>query len=99
MVVRSIAKPSPDGFSVACAGHSRAAFTFDPASVSASLAKYLGTFAKHDDRLGVTHFLMTDTSLPLDRLAIAAWVEDPKTHKVVAAAFAPIGSPAQKAAR
>jgi len=99
MVVRSIAKPSPDGFSVASAGHSGAAFTFDPASVSASLAKYLDAFAKHDDRFGATHFLITDTSLPLDRLAVAAWVEDPKTHKVVAAAFAPIGGSTQKAAR
>jgi len=99
MVVRSIAKPSPDGFPVAFAGHSSAAFTFNPASVSASLSKYLDAFAKHDDRFGATHFLMTDTSLPLDRLAVAAWVENPKTHKVVAAAFAPIGGSTQKAAR
>lgn len=99
MVVRSMAKPSLDGFPVSSDGQSSVSFNFNPGTVSASLSAYLEAFAKHDDRFGTTHFLMTDTSLPMDQLAIAAWVEDPATHKVVAAAFAPVDAALQKASR
>jgi hypothetical protein len=90
MVVRSMAKPSLDGFPVALEGRSHATFTFDPATVSATLSKYLDAFSKHDDRFAAVHLLTTDTTLPLDQLAVAAWVEDTVTHKVVAAGFVPI---------
>ena len=91
MVVRDLAKPTADAFPVALTGPSTASFTFDPAAVSSSLSKYLADFAQHNDRFGAPHFLTTDTTLPLDQLAVAAWVEDLISHRVVAAAYAPLG--------
>jgi hypothetical protein len=98
MVVRSLARPAEKGFPVAMAGDSQASFTFDPAQVTRDLSKYLADFSQHNDRFGIVHFLSTDTSLT-GPLAIAAWVEDPATHQVVQAAFVPLGSAMQEAAR
>jgi hypothetical protein len=99
MVVRAVAKPSVEGFPVAFKGSSTASFTFDPAAVSASLSKYLADFAQHSERFGTIRFRMTDTSLPMEQLAVAAWVEDTVTHHVVAAAFVPVEAPTQEATR
>ncbi len=99
MVVRALAKPTTEEFPIASNGSSTASFTFDPAAVSASLTNYLADYQQHSTRFGPVHFLMTDTTLPLDQLAVAAWVEDLSSHHVVAAAFAPLESHAQKAAR
>jgi hypothetical protein len=99
MVVRSLARPTADGFVVTLSGPSHASFTFDPGAVSDALSKYLAAFAKHDDRFAKVDLLSTDTTLPLDQLAIAAWVEDVVSHKVVAAAYVPIDSIQLKAAR
>jgi hypothetical protein len=99
MVVRQVAKPAAEGFPVASSGAFAAAFRFDPAAVSAGLRKYLADYSAHNERFGTAHFLMTDTSLPLNELGVAAWVEDPKTHHVVAAAYVPVSAGAQEAAR
>jgi hypothetical protein len=99
MVVRQIAKPTTEGFPVAMTGLSANSFIFDPAEVSASLSKYLNTFEEHNPSFGIAHFLMKDTSLPLDELGVAAWVEDPKAHQVVAAAFVPLESHIQEASQ
>ncbi|HEX5284678.1 MAG TPA: tetratricopeptide repeat protein [Bryocella sp.] len=99
MVVRALARPTTEAFPVAASGSSTAAFSFDPASLSASLSKYLDDYQQYSTRFGPVHFLMTDTTLPLGQLAVAAWVEDLNSHHVLAAAFAPLESHAQKAAR
>lgn len=98
MVVRALAWPAAKGSRVAMTGESHASFRFDPAQVSRDLSKYLADFSQHNDHFGIVHFLSTDTSLdgPLD---IAAWVEDPSTHHVVQAAFVPLDSATQEAAR
>jgi tetratricopeptide (TPR) repeat protein len=98
MVVRSLARPAEKGFPVAIAGESQAAFTFNPAEVSRDLSKYLADFSQHNDHFGIVHFLSTDTTLS-GPLAVAAWVEDPTTHQVVQAAFVPLDSATQEAAR
>ncbi|HEX4154268.1 MAG TPA: hypothetical protein VHY48_01525 [Acidobacteriaceae bacterium] len=98
MVVRSLARPSAEGFPVAVTGESHASFSFDPAAVSAALGKYLAAYAQYNDRFGVVHFLSTDTSLT-GPLAVAAWVEDPATHNVLQAAFVPLNATTQEAAR
>jgi tetratricopeptide (TPR) repeat protein len=98
MVVRSLAWPAAKGFPIATTGESQATFTFDPAEVSRNLSKYLANFSQHNERFGVVHFLSTDTTLT-SPLAIAAWVEDPSTHQVVQAAFLPLSSATQEAAR
>jgi thiol-disulfide isomerase/thioredoxin len=98
MVVRALAWPAAKGFPVAMTGESQASFTFDPAAVSQDLSKYLANFSQHNDRFGVVHFLSTDTSLP-GPLAVAAWVEDPSTHQVLQAAFVPLSTATQEAAR
>ncbi|HEV2575913.1 MAG TPA: hypothetical protein VGU25_01770 [Acidobacteriaceae bacterium] len=90
MVVRALAKPSTDAFPIASTGGSNASFTFDPAAVSDTLSKYLAEYQKHNASFGPVHFLMTDTTLPPADLAVAAWVEDTKSHRVVAAAFVPL---------
>ena len=90
MVVRDLARPTADAFPVALSGTSSASASFDPAIVSANLSKYLADFAQHNDRFGSPRFLSTDTSLPLNQLAIAAWVEDLTSREVVAAAYTPL---------
>jgi tetratricopeptide (TPR) repeat protein len=98
MVVRALARPTAKGFPVAMTGESHASFTFDPATISTQLSKYLADFSQHNDRWGVVQFLSTDTTLN-GPLAVAAWVEEPATHKVVQAAFFPLSAPAQEATR
>lgn len=95
MVVRALAKPSTEGFPIGVTGSSTASFTFDSAAISQALGTYLTAFEHHNEKFGIAHFLMKDTSLPLNQLAVAAWVEDPKTHHVVAAAFVPLQPQAQ----
>ena len=100
MVVRDLAKPTADAFPVALTNSSSAAYTFDPAAISAALGTYLADFSRHSDRFGTLRFLSTDTALPTDDLAVAAWVEDLSSHQVVAAAYTPLaGSPTEQAAR
>ncbi len=98
MVVRSLAKPSTEGFAVAMTGQSTAAAAFDPVAVSASLQAYLAGFAQHSERFGTTHFLPYDTRLPVESLGVAAWVEDVTAHRVVAAAYLPVGGAGQETA-
>jgi len=99
MVVRALAKPSELGFPVSLTDTSDASFRFDPDSISKGLASYLTGFEQHNDKFGTAHFRMKDTSLPLDQLAVTAWVEDLRTHRVVAAAYVPLQAQAKKAAR
>lgn len=90
MVVRALAKPVAEGFPINLTGSSTASAAFDPATISQSLETYLTAFEHHNSKFGTAHFLMKDTTLPLDQLAVAAWVEEPKTHHIVAASFVPL---------
>ncbi|WP_433984222.1 hypothetical protein RBB78_03750 [Tunturiibacter empetritectus] len=90
MVVRSLAQPAGTGSPVEPGKTLEA--TFDPAAVSATLKTYLDTYEQKNDRFGKVQFLAKDTTLEPAHLAIAAWVEDTATHRVLQAAFVPIAS-------
>ncbi|NYF92063.1 hypothetical protein RBB79_20500 [Tunturiibacter empetritectus] len=90
MVVRSLAQPAGTGSPVE-AGKALEA-TFDPAAISATLKTYLDTYEQKNDRFGKVVFLAKDTTLEPAHLAIAAWVEDTTTHRVLQAAFVPLAS-------
>lgn len=92
MVVRDLAKPTADAFPVQLTGEFSASYSFHPVAISADLAKYLADFAQHSERFGMVQFMSTDTTIPLDDLAVAAWVEDLTSHHVVAAAYMPVTS-------
>lgn len=99
MVVRALAKPSEQGFPVSLTDTSGASFRFDPDSISKGLASYLTGFEQHNDKFGTAHFRIKDTRLPLEQLAVAAWVEDIRTHRAVAAAYVSLQAQTKKAAR
>jgi hypothetical protein len=99
MVVRALAKPSEQGFPVSLTDTSGASFRFDPDSISKGLASYLTGFEQHNDKFGTAHFRIKDTRLPLEQLAVAAWVEDIRTHRAVAAAYVSLQAQTEKAAR
>jgi hypothetical protein len=90
MVVRSLAHQAGSGSPVE-PGKTLDA-TFDPAAISASLKSYLDAYEQKNDRFGKVEFLAKDTTLEPDHLAVAAWVEDITTHRVLQAAFVPLGS-------
>ena len=92
MVVRALAKPSTIGLPGTSDFHATAQATFDPAAISHALTEYLSDYAKHNSRFGPITFLSTDTSMPITQLSVAAWVEDPATHQVLQASYAPLAS-------
>lgn len=89
-VVRALAKPADGGFAVAPDKTLTLDATFDPAAISATLKTYLDDYAKHNDRFGPITFLSTDTTMQPSHLYIAAWVQDLKTHRVLATAIVPV---------
>ncbi len=90
MVVRALAKPSATGYPLAENGSATVTATFDLVTIRKGLSDYLQEFAKHNDRFGPVTFHKVDTSLPIDDLGVAAWVEDPATHHIFQATFLPL---------
>jgi hypothetical protein len=90
MVVRALAQPADSGYPVE-PGKTLAA-TFNPTEISAALKQYLDSYEVKNDRFGKVQFLSKDTTLQPGRLAIAAWVQDIPTHRIVQAAFIPLTS-------
>jgi len=93
MVVRSLAQPAGSGSPVEPGKPLEA--TFDSATISATLKSYLDGYEQKNDRFGKVEFLAKDTTLEPTHLAIAAWVEDTTTHRVLQAAFVSLGSSAE----
>ena len=88
MVVRAIARGSD--FSLAPGSDKSFDTSFDPSAISRGLASYLTAYANNNDRFGKVTFLSTDTTIDAGHLAVAAWVEDAATHRVLQAAFVPV---------
>src|SRR6187402_1810031 len=92
MVVRALAHPSSksDGQT------DRSEVVFDPASISKELKAYLDQFEVRNETFGSVKFLSKDTNLDPSHLAVAAWVEDTDTHRVLQAAFTSLSRDASR---
>ena len=93
MVVRCLAKPAAAGFAAEPGAATTLAATFDPAAISQGLHTYLDDYAKNNVRFGQITFLSTNTAMEQRHLAVAAWVQDAVTHRVLAAAITPLSEP------
>ncbi len=92
MVVRSLAKPADTGFETHGEGTATFDASFDPAAISKSLTGYLDGFEAQNDRFGKIAFLTKDMTMQPSHLGVAVWVQDTVSHKVLQAAFAPLGT-------
>jgi hypothetical protein len=91
MVVRSLAKPADGGFEAHADGTLSFDASFDPAAISKALTTYLDGFEEQNDRFGKIKFLTKDMTMQPGHLAVAAWVQDTLSHKVLQAALMPLG--------
>ncbi len=95
MVVRSLAKAADSGFPVEIGKTATVDASFDPAAISKALATYLAGYEKSNDRFGPFEFISTDTTIDPKHLAVAAWVQDAGTHRVLQSAFVPLTAEAK----
>lgn len=61
--------------------------SFAPSAISAAWSKYLSSYEENNDRFGRVQFLSKDASMVPDHLAVAVWIEDEVTHRVLDSAF------------
>jgi hypothetical protein len=89
MVVRALA--GGDGFAVGADGKAAGEARFDLAEISREHTEYLTTWeaAHHPD--GWVGFASKETQIDPKELGVAAWVEEPGSHRVLGAAFLPVG--------
>ena len=92
MVVRALAKPSGKGFPLEPGQSVTLAGSFDPTAIAAASRTYLDDFEKTNDRFGPMEFFSKDTTMQPAHLAIAAWVQDAETHRILQSAFLPVGA-------
>jgi tetratricopeptide (TPR) repeat protein len=97
MVVRSLAKPADSGFPVTAGGNFSLDASFDLAAISGALRNYLDDYEQHNDQFGKITFISKDTTIRPSHLAIAAWVQDAVSHRVLQAAFIPVSQPQKEA--
>jgi hypothetical protein len=98
MVVRSLAKPADAGFEAHADGTATFDASFDPTSISRSLTSYLDGYEAQNDRFGKITFLTKDMTMQTSHLGVAVWVQDTVSHKVLQAAFVPLGKAAAEEA-
>ena len=91
MVVRSLAKPADGGFPVEASKTATVDAIFDLAEISQKLTAYLTQYEKSNPRFGQVEFLSKDTTMQPNHLAVAAWVQDETTHRVLQSAYFPLG--------
>jgi hypothetical protein len=89
MVVRSLAQPGANGLQVDPEKTYDATFT--PAEISRKLTEYLNSYEEKNDRFGKIEFLSKDTTIRRGHLAVAAWVQDTTSHRILQVAFVPLG--------
>ena len=92
MVVRALSSDAGYGQPVKAGAVVTLTATFHPEGISRDLAVYLDGFEKNNDSFGSFHFLSKDTAMQTSQLAVAIWVQDTRTHRVLQAAFAPVVS-------
>src|SRR3984885_12592815 len=97
MVVRSLAKPADSGFRVTAGDNFSLDASFDLAAISGALGNYLDDYEQHNDRFGKITFISKDTTIRPSHLAIAAWVQDSVSHRVLQAAFIPVSQQQKEA--
>jgi hypothetical protein len=97
MVVRSLAKPADSGFRVTAGDNFSLDASFDPVAISGALRTYLDDYEQHNDRFGKITFISKDTTIRLSHLAIAAWVQDSVSHRVLQAACIPVSQQQKEA--
>ena len=97
MVVRSLAKPADSGFRVTAGDNFSLDASFDPVAISGALRTYLDDYEQHNDRFGKITFISKDTTIRPSHLAIAAWVQDSVSHRVLQAAFIPVSQQQKEA--
>ena len=90
MVVRALSSDAAFGQPVKAGSTATLTATFDPAKIGRDLTAYLDRFEQSNESFGPIHFLSKDTNLQTSQLAVAAWVQDTRTHRVLQAAFAPV---------
>ena len=91
MVVRCLAKPADSGYPVEPSNTATVDTTFDLAEISQKLTAYLVQYEKSNPRFGQIEFLSKDTTMQPNHLAVAAWVQDETTHRVLQSAYFPLG--------
>ncbi|WP_158790808.1 lipopolysaccharide assembly protein LapB [Granulicella sp. L60] len=92
MVVRALAHSSSESIAPGKTWE----VVFDPSTISRELKDYLDNFEEKNDTFGKVKFLSKEATLDRNHLAIAAWVEDATTHRVLQAAFSsltPVANP------
>jgi len=87
MVVRTLAKPAGQGFSLTSGSSAKLDATFQPTEISKQLTTYLEDFEKHNERFENVHFLAKNTVINSAHLKVVAWVENAADHRVLQAAF------------
>ncbi len=97
MVVRSLAKPADSGFRVSAGDSFSLDASFDLAAISGALRTYLDDYEQHNDQFGKITFISKDTNIRQSHLAIAAWVQDAVSHRVLQAAFIPVNQQQKEA--
>lgn len=94
-VVRALAKPADSGYPVEPSKTATLDAEWSPAAVSRELSAYLQSYAKEKD----IQFRSTHTAIDPAHLAVAAWVQDTGTHRVLHAVIVPVtASPAAEVA-
>ena len=66
-------------------------------AISGALRTYLDDYEQHNDRFGKITFISKDTTIRPSHLAIAAWVQDSVSHRVLQAAFIPVSQQQKEA--
>jgi tetratricopeptide (TPR) repeat protein len=90
MVVRALAKPADEGTKVVTGEDTKLEASFNPKEISEKWAVYLAKYEDENDRFGKIEFISKDTTMNPRHLAIAAWVQDATTHRVLQAALVPV---------
>jgi hypothetical protein len=90
MVVRSIVSPGGKAQAVSSGTSTTLHASFDPSAISAKWSTYLSAYELNNERYGRIKFLSKDTSMNPSHLAVAVWVQDASTRRVLQAAFIPL---------
>ncbi len=90
MVVRALARPSETGFPLEPGKAITVDTSFDPTAIAEASRAYLESYEKTNDRFGPLEFLAKPVIANPAHLAIAAWVQDADTHRVLQSTFLPL---------
>ena len=90
MVVRKLVRANTAAAPASGGASIHAETIFRPSEIAQDQITYLHAYARGNDRFGEVHFLTTDIPMQPNHLAVVAWIEDPATQGVLAAAYTPV---------